>query len=173
MESLILANETAVAEIRKHAKDDDKGFKVWSPKTGNNGPPDRASNPSITSTGIVGELVQQTSNQTTKKTGGIVQAAPEPPHDLTKDNGYDGQSMLPVSVVVPSLTPKIDNSKGKLEASVQDPAHIINQLLALFILIDGATGVDQQTDAPGMKKMTVEEQTEEIGDLFPKRSRPY
>jgi hypothetical protein len=82
--------------------------------------------------------------------------------------------------VFPSLTPIIDDSKGKLEASVQDRAHVINQLLALWspkvstiLPTDGVTGVDQRPDAPEMKKMTVEEQTEEIVELFPKRSRPY
>jgi len=109
-------------------------------------------------------------------------SAPEPPNNLTKNDGYAVQSLVPVPVpvVFPSLKPKIDDSKGKLEASVQDRAHVINQLLALWspkvstiLPIDGVIGVDQRPDAPEMKKMTVEEQMEEIVELFPKRSRPY
>jgi hypothetical protein len=93
---------------------------------------DKASKPSITSTGIVRELVRQTSGQTTNETGVIVQVAPEPPNTLTKNDGDAVQSLLPVPVVIPSLTPKINDSKSKVEASVQDRAHVINQLLALW-----------------------------------------
>ena len=180
MESLILANEAAVAEIRKHAKADDKNSKAWPPKTGLGDISDRASKPSITSTGIVRELVQQTSGQMTNKTGVIVQVAHEPPNNLTKNDGSVMGSLVPVPVVFPSLTPKIDDSKGKLEASVQDRAHVINQLLALWspevstiIPIDGVTEARQRPGTSGMEKMTVGDQVEETVDLFPRRSQPY
>jgi hypothetical protein len=66
MESLILANEAAVAEIRKHAKADDKDLKGWSPKTGHSGASDNASKPSITSTGIVREANKTLARRSTR-----------------------------------------------------------------------------------------------------------
>ena len=180
MESLVLANEAAVAEIRKHAKADDKNSKGWPPKSGLSDISDRAPKPSITSTGIVRELVQQTSGQTTNKTGENVQVAHELPDDLAKNDGCITESLVPVPVLFPSLTPNIDDSKGKLEVSVQDRAHVINQLLALWspevstiIPIDGVTEARQQPDTSGMEKMTVGDEVEETVNLFPRRSQPY
>ena len=177
MESLILANAAAVAEVRKHAKADDKESKGWSFKSAHGDAPEKASNPSITSTGIVRELVQRDPGQTTNKGGVITQVAPEAPYKLTTNDGY-----AVVPIVFPSLTPQIDDSKGSLEASTQDRADVINQLLALWspkvsiiLPINGVAGVQhQRPDLPaGMKEITVEEQVEETVELFPKRSRPY
>jgi hypothetical protein len=133
MESLILANEAAVAEVRKHSKDEDKDFKIW-PSTAGRGESsnNEAPKPSITSAGIVHELAKQHSGQTAKKTNNDAQASSELPEQTTSNSEYAQRSLPPVHVVFQSLEPKVDNSKDKMEASTQDRAPVINQLLALW-----------------------------------------
>ena len=132
MESLILANEAAVAEVRKHSKDEEKDFKIWPSKPRHGEYSVEAWKPSITSAGIVHELAKRHSGQTAEKTDNDAQAAQKMPEQPTSSSEYAQRSVPPVPIVFQSLEPKVDGSKEKVEASTQDRAPVINQLLALW-----------------------------------------
>ena len=158
MESLILANEAAATEVRKHSKDEQKEFKVWPSKLGKPGRDDsllEVSKPSITSTGIVYELAKDNPSQSTNTADANAQAPSQLPADSTSDMYLIMQSLPSVPVVFRSLEPKIDESKEKVEASTQDRAPVINQLLALWspeastaLSIDRPAGSAQKSKDP-------------------------
>ena len=133
MESLILANEAAVAEVRKHSKDEEKDFKIWPSKSGRGDSSIvEAPKASITSAGIVHELAKQYAGQTAKKIDNDADASTELPEQPTSSSEYAQRGLPPVPIVFQSLEPKVDDSKETVEASTQDRAPVINQLLALW-----------------------------------------
>lgn len=187
MESSVLANEAAVAEVRKHTKSDDK--KVA-------GGPDATTKPkpSIAASGIIRDLPQppaskDTTNQESTAMGplsssGKLQNDPTTQHPLQVISSWPSNSGS--SQKSDTVSPKVD--QGRIP--VRDRAQIVNQLLTLWAQNVPSNLEGQDTERSAGEKMEPSERVtpaasrgkaarieEDDGDyieLFPRReSRPY
>ena len=180
MKCLVLANETAAAEVRKHTKMKVKNAKEKNKNT------DIASEPrpSIASEGVFGELPKQQSSTNSE--------APVPKAcDKTSSNEHclAPASSLTYSPAVGPLSSLMYSPAGVAKKdpeasniSVQETSQVVLALLALWVSNGAqlAEKNDQSKTAAGTEeKWKYEEKAradeeEELVDLFPKReSRPY
>lgn len=164
MECLLLANEAAAAEVRKHMKSTIKKTKETDEKE--EIVPE--SRPSIASAGVLRELA----NQSPPAHSEVPESKPV---DRTPSNEH---CLAPVwsPILLPDGARKPDPDESKIP--VKETGQVVNALLALWLLNQAennehSTELSTQANQKFEKKQK-EGDAEELVDLFPKRvSRPY